>query len=344
MKVFYINNSYTGCAYVRSMMPALYNGWKTDITNLTDKTPNRKDIAHDVANSDVIVFHRPDDQERLEVAVKLKKAGKKIVYDNDDTYKVDDGNTLGKFYHKKNGMLDRFIRYADLITTTTEFLAEEYRELNKNVVVLPNCVDPNDWDTPLRNEGDKVRIGIFGSVANNGDSEHIKDLLIELGNRDDVQLVLFGLQKKTKLVKKLYKKEFEYWEKINIEWHPVVPMYDYFDKLNSLKLDFALIPRKDNYFNRCKSNIKYLEAGMLEIPVIAQSFSDKKSPYDYTIKHGKTGYLANTEDEFRKYAEKLIKDKKLRRQMGKNAYEDVVKNYNILNKFKDWEYAYNQIK
>ena len=344
MKVFYINNSYTGCAYVRTMMPALHNGWKTDIKNIYDNKPQRQGIQHDVAMSDVVVFHRPDDQERLQMAVKLKKAGKKIVYENDDTYNVDDGMTMGKFFKKSAGMLDRFIRYADLVTTTTDFLADEYRKLNPNVVVLPNCVDPDDWDKPLRNKGNKVRIGIIGSVANNGDSEHIKDLLKELGNRDDVQLVMFGLQpKKSKLIKKLYRKEYEYWSKINIEWHPVVPIYDYQDKLNSLKLDIALIPRKDNYFNRCKSNIKFLECGMLEIPVVAQSFPDGLSPYDKDLKDESLGLLATTENEFRNQLEKLIKDKSLRRQIGKNAKKYVLKNYNIKNNYKKWLYAYNQI-
>ena len=41
-----------------------------------------------------------------------------------------------------------------------------------------------------------------------------------------------------------------------------------------------LIPRGENYFNRCKSNIKFLEASMCEIPVIAQSFTTNDSPYD----------------------------------------------------------------
>ena len=59
MKVFFINNSYTGCAYVRTMMPALHNGWKTDIRNLYDNKPDRVNIAHDVASSDIVVFHRP---------------------------------------------------------------------------------------------------------------------------------------------------------------------------------------------------------------------------------------------------------------------------------------------
>jgi glycosyltransferase involved in cell wall biosynthesis len=343
MRVFGINNSYSGCAYVRTIMPFLHNGWKTDIKNLYSKLPAREGIEHNVVDSDVIVFHRPDEQSRLEMAVKLKQAGKKIVYDNDDTYNVDNGMLLGDFFKSKVGILNRFIRYADLVTTTTEFLADEYRKLNKNVVVLPNCVDPDDWDEPIKNYTDKVRIGIIGSVSNNGDSEHIKDLLKELSDRDDVQLVMLGLQpKKSKLVKKLYKKEYEYWSQFNIEVHPIVPIYDYQDKLNSLKLDIALVPRKDNYFNRCKSNIKFLEMSMLEIPVVAQSFTDKLSPYDKDL-NGKNGLLATTQKDFKIQIDRLIKDKKLREDIGKEAKAYTLKHYDINNNYKKWKYAYNQI-
>ena len=55
-------------------------------------------------------------------------------------------------------------------------------------------------------------------------------------------------------------------------------MIDYFDTLNDLELDIMMIPRKDNYFNKCKSNIKFLEASMCEIPVITNYFKD--SPYE----------------------------------------------------------------
>ena len=49
-----------------------------------------------------------------------------------------------------NETIDLFIKEADLVTCSTEFLANEYRKLNPNVVVLPNCVDPFMFDEPLK--------------------------------------------------------------------------------------------------------------------------------------------------------------------------------------------------
>jgi len=101
-----------------------------------------------------------------------------------------------------------------------------------------------------------------------------------------------------------------------------------------------LIPRLPSYFNKCKSNIKYLEASMLEIPVVASTFED--SPYN-TIEDGKTGMLAKDEAEFRIKTEQLIKDKALRRQIGKNAKEYTLNNFNIENKAVLWKDAYSKL-
>jgi glycosyltransferase involved in cell wall biosynthesis len=158
-------------------------------------------------------------------------------------------------------------------------------------------------------------------------------------------MVLLSLPPKgseNKLLQELYQPEYNFWEQFNVEWTPWVQMVDYFDAVNDLKLDIMLIPRKDNYFNRCKSNLKFLEAGMLEIPVVAQSFSDGKSPYDKDI-NGENGLLALTSKDWEKQTMKLIEDKELRRIMGKKAKEYVLKNFNILNKKDNWKQIYNSL-
>lgn len=358
MRVFYIAGKYDGCYYVRCLLPLMNNGWDGAKQTLKGETMSSDKMFEYAMKSDVIVFQRPDSKDKTEAIRLLKMAGKKVVFDNDDTYRPDSGYPkLAELDNQEvikgiNDELMENVKQADLITTTTEVLADEYRPLNKNVLVLPNCVDPFDWDEPLRNETNIVRIGLVGSVAY-GDYQIIEPYLKELAKRKDVRLVMFSLSD-VKLpenaknpfletYKKIHKESYSFVEENDIELHRLVPMSQYFEKLNSLKLDIMLIPRIDNYFNKCKSNIKFLEASMLEIPVVASSFKDKKSPYDLSIEHGKTGFLAQTEEDWREMTEKLIKDKELREEIGKNAKEYTLNNFNINDKAHLWEEAYKKL-
>lgn len=306
--------------------------------------------------SDIVVFQRPLQQEMLEAALLLKEEGKKIVMDNDDTYTQQNGmpkvmaemmeRQIDEKIEQIDQRLKEFAKIADLVTVSTDFLANEYRHLNENVVVLPNMVDPMDWPTPKRNKGKKVRIGLVGSVAMNNDTKRMVRLLRTLGKRDDVQLVLFGLPPDTKEfeeIRKYFMYEVSYWNTFNVEWHPAVSIADYFASLNNLELDLMLIPRDDNYFNRCKSNVKFLEASMCEIPVIAQGFPDGLSPYQVNPEDAKHMLIANSNEEWEFHVNRLINDKKLRRTMGKDARKYVLKNYNITNKAHLWKEAYQKL-
>jgi len=357
MKAYFISSKYDGCYYVRCLLPLFHNGWDGAKRMLTDEQASSEKMFEGAVKSDIVVFQRPDSEDKTKAIEILKKMGKKVVFDNDDTYKPDSGYPkLDQIENKEqiekiNNELYKNIRQADLVTTTTEFLAEEYRAINPNVVILPNCVDPFDWEEPKRNKGKKVRIGLVGSVAY-GDYKEIGKYLGELTKRDDVTIVMFSLSNAKlskdsknpfiKAYREIYEESLQFVESHNIEWHSTVPMKDYSTKLNSLELDIMLIPRTENYFNKCKSNVKYLEAGMCEIPVIASSFSDGNSPYDKDL-DGKNGILAKTEDDWRRETERLIADKDLRREIGKNAKQYVLDNYNIENKYHLWEEAYKTI-
>ena len=355
-----INSGYPGCSYVRILLPAMHNGFSCDKQSplelqkaYTKGNIDTERIKNELTWANIVVFHRPENQEFHKLADALQRNGKKVVMDNDDTFKLDDYHPLANFseeaYEKnlkrRSSAIDSFVKKADMVTTTTEFLAKEYRKLNKNVIVLPNCIDPIDWDKPLRNEGNKVRIGIVGSAAIEYDYLHVKNVLKELSDREDVELIMFGLgdkehRKNNPKVTKVFQEEYDFWDSLNIEHFPWCPIHEYQSKLNEARLDMMIVPRKDNYFNRCKSNIKFLEAAMCEIPVIVQSFKD--GPYEELI--GKEmGILIKDNKDWMKQIDTLIDDKKLRCEMGRNAKEYTLKYYNIENNYLKWAEAYDKI-
>lgn len=329
MKVYFRGQlRYEGCYYYRCLLPLQINGWSGDLLTMRSQL-NPEESRKAILDAEVVVMQRPFEKASKDLFIALKQAGKKIVFDNDDTYKVNDVMKLGSMLDDMNASVDWFIKNSDMVTTTNEFLAEEYRKLNPNVHVLPNFINPEDFPTKiLKNRTKKVRIGIIGSVSlyNTEDIEHIKPLLKELSERDDVTLVVFGQSP-----------EGGFWKDLNIEYHPFVHIYDYYKKLNELKLDLAIIPRADTYFNRCKSNVKFLECSMLEIPVIAQTWNDGQSPYDKDIDAGVLE-PANTLEEWREKVNLLIGEKTLRKIIGKRAKKYVLKHYNV-DKAKLWKHT-----
>jgi glycosyltransferase involved in cell wall biosynthesis len=354
MKVYFINSNKEGCYNVRCLFPLQENGWDGDRTTFIPSRPTPENKARALMSSDIAVFHRPDTAESLVVARKLKEAGKKIVFDNDDTYQDYGGFKFTEFVNEEmvkkglktlNESLDTFAKEADLITCSTEFLKKEYEQINPNTIVLPNTVDPFYYPEPLRNDTDIVRIGITGSVGITADVEVLKPIIEHYQNDPRVRLVLLSLppEGENEIYKKLYVNEYAFWNKVNIEWHSFVPYDQYYEYLNGLKLDFVIIPRADSYFNRCKSNLKFLENSMLEIPSVCQSFSTGDSPYEQNPSDKEYLLLATDTASWIEQIEKLINDKELRREMGKKAHEYVEREYSIEKHASKWKDAYSKL-
>jgi len=346
---YFVSNKVDGCWFYRCYLPQMYCGYQGDKMTFSGQKLDGRASFEKARRADIVVFQRPDERDRLEAAILLKKLGKKIVFENDDTYRGGDPMKLDKWDNSlkqriKN--LDDFIRISDMVTTTTEYLADEYRKLNKNVVVLPNCIDPSVFaDEPKRDSGDKVRIGLCGSTTLNGDFEPIDGLLKQLSSNPNVQLVMFGLPRKEHqngVIKEVYQDEIKYWGELNVEHQPFVPIKDYFKTLDGLRLDMMLIPRKDNYFNRCKSNLKFLEASMLEIPVVAQGFDDGMSPYQGK-EDSQHMLVVNGPEEWSAAVNQLITDVEYRRSLGREAKKYVLDKYNIKKNYSAWRQAFQTL-
>jgi glycosyltransferase involved in cell wall biosynthesis len=82
---------------------------------------------------------------------------------------------------------------------------------------------------------------------------------------------------------------------------------------------------------------------MCEIPTVCSPTLYAQHPISKrksTVKHGKTGFIAKNTEEWIKYLSELIEDESLRKEIGKNAREEVDKNWNLDNHWRDWEKVY----
>lgn len=341
MRILFQNGDYPFCYYYRGFLPGVYSGQMVvkDYLNKLEQADQSK-IAEQMKQADVVVFQRPNNKASYDLIQVLKRSRKKVIFENDDSYKINKAIDLSKIETDKQKEIaknlsdytDKIIKLCDGVIASTEFLAEEYKELNPNVAVLKNCIDPLDEYKCKNNETGKFRIGLIGSVTTNDDYLHIKDQLKELDKRDDITLVVMGAKYRDGSLFNFMKEDAEFWGSFkNIEWHPYCYVLDYMRTLSQLALDLAIIPRKDNYFNRCKSNLKFLEMSLLGIPVIAQGFSDGRSPYEQDKEHLILAY-DNWLDEILKVKDNYSEYKK----KSQKAKEYVLENYNIKSYAQEW--------
>jgi len=309
MKIFYVGQALDGSYLYRCYNNIISS--KHDVSGDINIETAKKIQTRAIIESDIVIFYRPADEQRLQIMKMLKQKGVIVGYENDDTFNLQESHRLMRTEfadiskHKKD-MAEQCLLEADFVTTTTEFLAEEYRKKRGNVFVLPNRVNFNLYpETKRKKTGDVIRILLSGSLLWCNDGFNFLDTVKELNKMPNVQIVMFGnTDDKMKIE--------------GVENHNYVLSTEYPQKLKDLNIDLCLIPREDNYFNRCKSNCKYLEMSAMKIPVIAQGFPDKQSPYDLIAEEGAPITIA-TDD----WLDKISKV-----DLSVNGYDWVKANYN----------------
>ena len=304
---------------------------------------DEKDFASKVREADAVVFQRPNSEKILNLMKALKQKGKKVIFENDDTYLLGKGIPLERLESDEQRELaknlsfytDACLRIADGVIASTEILGEEYRRINPNTVVLKNTIDPLDEFTCKPNETGKFRIGFIASVTTNDDYLHLKEQIRALDERGDITIVVLGLKHKDGSSISFMKPDVQFWSTLkNIEWHPYVHVTEYMHTLSKLALDLAVIPRKDSYFNRCKSSLKALEMSLLKIPVIAQSFGDGTGPYEGDL----YPYLTLIEDNTQWYNSivHIRDDYALYKKKAEQAHHFVLEHYSIKTYAQEW--------
>lgn len=116
-----------------------------------------------------------DDEQFVRAMKFFKENGIVTVMDIDDHWKMDFRHPQNMIMRqmKLDEKIKRNFKLFDYITTTTKFFANEIKPFNKNVVVIPNAIDPDDERFKVvKNPSKKLRIGlIMGST-------HEYDLMI----------------------------------------------------------------------------------------------------------------------------------------------------------------------
>ncbi len=79
----------------------------------------------------------------------------------------------------------------------------------------------------------------------------------------------------------------------------------------------------NNPFSQSKSEIKYMEAGLVRVPTIASPIP----AFNYAIRSGENGWLAKSIQDWETSISELVEDSGLRNHLGNRAYQDVIARY-----------------
>jgi glycosyltransferase involved in cell wall biosynthesis len=310
---------------------------------------------------------------------KLKKDGMKIILDLDDYWRLPPTHALYKKMEDQWKTLTTRLKIADLITTTTEVIAKEIVKYNRNVVIIPNAINPEEEQfTPKTIESERTRIGWIGGSSHLEDLKLLSGLVNKMqGNfKNEVQMVMAGFNnlvrnsetgeitesKRPKVWMEcemiftnkymLHDNEYQHYlltprqeEYPNVEnkFYRRIwtkPIQSYADSYNNI--DIALAPLRDIYFNKMKSQLKMIEAGFHKKALIAS----KINPYEIDGIHGKNCYLVEekkSHKDFFDFAKKLVRNPQMRIDMGEALYETVKDKYNINNVTKKRAQAYKNL-
>lgn len=196
----------------------------------------------------VFQFPNKDAQEYWDLAAKM---GKRRIIDVDDNYLSPELGAVVGAYHPENGVLwaerqeshRRMVEEADGIICATPALVEAYHDVNPNVTLCANSVDPADWKRATKKR--KI-VGVVLSRNHIGDAPLVENALRAASREPGWEVQVVGHDPDW---------DFAY---THISYTPSVASY----RRVLSRWSVCLAPVIENDVTRCKSDLRWLEATM----------------------------------------------------------------------------------
>lgn len=213
----------------------------------------------------------------------------RMIYEADDALFIDDVPKYNAVHEKIEDPekltrnIKELIELSDEMTVTNTTLKKYYLERTnqKNISIIPNY-PPKFWIGHFYNE----HVTLFNyhkhrkkpRILYSGSFSHFSQ---KTGNEqmpDDFSHVREAICQTTKEFQWIFVGSFpvsleDLVKKGEIEYHSWKTMDIYPHYLATLNINMAIAPLQDNLFNRCKSDLKFLEAGALGVPIACQDIT-----------------------------------------------------------------------
>jgi len=293
-------------------------------------------------NFDIVCFHQclftsSFQEEVWKMIIYCKKQyGTKFVLDIDDYWDYHKNHPAREacvFNMFPEKMMMNF-KLFDYVTTTTEYfknIISEYFPEDK-IYVFENGISSNDEQfSTKKNKSDKIRIGLTGGSSHTEDIKQLLEFPKYLTDKqlEEIELVFCGydvnnaekvtIDEKGKIISKEKLDDNEnWWVQTENKFKQEVKHYKRIETKDIMKgefgkiyedIDVLLVPLTNNKFNRCKSELKFIEAGFTNTAVI----SSKVIPYsNFGVNEEDCLFVKEaTPQAWAKAIKKILRDKDL---------------------------------
>ncbi len=287
-------------------------------------------------NASIVILHRVPMNAQVErMLIGLHARGGLAVYDADDlVFDLDAFEWIdspdfqdpvrARLYKEDMRRYRHTLDTCDAVTVSTDYLARSINGLHKPVWVHRNAFsfEMGYYSEQARlnreSPSDRILIGYAsGTPTHQKDFDLVRPALVEIFARyPQVNLCLLGSIKLD-----------AGWERFihqygaRIQTLPRVPWRQL--PAEMARWDINLAPLvMDNPFTQSKSEIKYMEAALVQVPTVASP----TDAFKFAIRPGENGFLAASDNEWFGALDGLM-DATLRSQVGQRAYERVLSNY-----------------
>lgn len=315
-RVLFVGRGRSAVCWYRCAMPAMFMG--ADWAGIDGEPPNlalstglvkRATQLPKWEDYDIVVLQQPRGRAWLSKIRELQSKGIVVLYEIDDYLhaisKMDDHDFRESFDRKALAEYELCMRVCDGLIASTEYIARRYRKFNPNTYTCENGIDTGRYNL-TRPPRPTVNIGWAGGTGHGrAVAPWLGKVAAIMDEREDVCFVSIGQP---------FANAFGRWPGralatpfTSIEQYPAA----------MCMFDIALAPAGKGNFFKAKSDLRWLEAGALGIPVIADP-----TVYPY-IDPQRTGFHAETPAEAEEWLRELVANRSLRVEVGERARETV---------------------
>jgi glycosyltransferase involved in cell wall biosynthesis len=313
-----------GVCWYRCALPATVLG--ADWVGVTGHPPALRfvtgvtgsDISLDAFGGyEVVVLQQPVGDEWPEAIRGMQAAGATVLFEVDDymqaVRKIDSHELKDVFTKEWVRSAELNMRMSDGVICSTEWLARRYRAFNPSVWVCPNGIDLARY-AYSRPQRDTVTIGWAGGVGHVASMRPwLPAVARVLRARPQARFSTVGAPFADELLGEFGPERVRSLPFTSLEVYPA----------SMSTFDIALAPSGNNNLFKGKSDLRWLEASALGIPVVGD-------PAVYPeIEDGVTGLAASTEAEAEAALLALVDDSARRLALGAAAREYVAEHRRI---------------